>query len=308
MTSDGDVPATTVTIPSGVSIGEVTVELIEKTSLLKGTTKFTITVPTLALNIGTATMGESVTVSGSGWVPSSSVTITLKEGTTTKLTAVAAADSNGDISNTVTIPSTVGVGPRTLTFTASDGSVGNSSTAVNLAIPKATLSLSSGTATVGDVVEVVAAGFPPNSGLSILEIGGADVRTGVETSDSRGGLTVEFIVPGVTGSNLVKVKIGNKEVSTSLTVTATTAPAAAATDTPADIFADVIANSDNLVRVWRFANATQSWEFYDPRPAFESANTLEKSGSGDIVWVNVTAEQAFQSTTLFPGWNLISLD
>ena len=104
------------------------------------------------------------------------------------------------------------------------------------------------------------------------------------------------------------VKIGGTEVSTSLTVLAAKAPAAAATDAPAEIFADVIANDDNLVRVWRFDNATQGWEFYDPRPAFESANTLEKSGAGDIVWVNVTAEQAFQSTTLFPGWNLISLD
>ena len=76
---------------------------------------------------------------------------------------------------------------------------------------------------------------------------------------------------------------------------------------PQTIFADVIANEDNLVRVWRFSNADQSWNFYDPRPAFESANTLEKSGAGDIVWVNVTAEQAFQGGTLFPGWNLISL-
>ena len=83
---------------------------------------------------------------------------------------------------------------------------------------------------------------------------------------------------------------------------------AAATTAPVDIFADVIANDDNLVRVWRFTNADQTWEFYDPRAAFASANTLEKSGAGDIVWVNVTVEQAFQSTTLFPGWNLISLD
>ena len=71
---------------------------------------------------------------------------------------------------------------------------------------------------------------------------------------------------------------------------------------------DVISNDDNLVRVWRFSNADQSWNFYDPRPAFASANTLAKTGAGDIVWVNVTAEQTFQSATLFPGWNLISLN
>ena len=82
---------------------------------------------------------------------------------------------------------------------------------------------------------------------------------------------------------------------------------AAATDATETIFADVIANGDNLVRVWRFSNADQSWAFYDPRPAFITANTLTKSGAGDIVWVNVITEQEFQGGTLFPGWNLISL-
>ena len=74
-----------------------------------------------------------------------------------------------------------------------------------------------------------------------------------------------------------------------------------------DVFADSIA-ADNLVRVWKFSNADQSWSFYDPREAFSAANTLADTVSGDIVWVNVTAEESFQSGTLYPGWNLISLD
>jgi hypothetical protein len=130
----------------------------------------------------------------------------------------------------------------------------------------------------------------------------------VATSDSEGGLTTSFIVPGVTGSNIVTVKIGANTVSTSISVLASAGTAPAATTAPADIFADVIANGDNLVRVWRFSNADQSWNFYDPRPAFDGANTLAKSGTGDIVWVNVKVEQAFQGGTLFPGWNLISLN
>ena len=82
---------------------------------------------------------------------------------------------------------------------------------------------------------------------------------------------------------------------------------APATAAPETIFANVIANDDNLVRIWRFDNATQVWRFYDPRPEFEDFNTLAKSGVGDIVWVNVTTEQAFQAGTLFPGWNLMTL-
>ncbi|MCI0812088.1 MAG: hypothetical protein J4O10_11115, partial [Chloroflexi bacterium] len=227
----------------------------------------------------------------------------------TVATKVATTDGSGDFETAVTIPSTVGVGPKTVTFTAADASTfGNTATAQTLSVPKPKITLSSSEANIGDVVDVEATGFPPSSGLSTLTIGGADVRSGVVTTNTQGSLSTSFIVPGVTGSNIVTVIIGSETVSTSISVLAASGTAAAATTAPAEIFADVIANDDNLVRVWRFSNATQTWEFYDPRPAFEQANTLEKSGAGDIVWVNVTSEQAFQSTTLFPGWNLISLD
>jgi hypothetical protein len=95
--------------------------------------------------------------------------------------------------------------------------------------------------------------------------------------------------------------------STTFIATAAKVVAASTADNTEVIFADVIANDDSLVRVWRFSNADQSWNFFDPRPAFSAANTLAKTGAGDIVWVNVTAEQTFQDGTLFPGWNLISL-
>jgi hypothetical protein len=237
------------------------------------------------------------------------VTITLTAATVIVATKVTTADGAGAIDTAMDVPSTVGVGPITVTFTAADAATyNNSSVAQTMKVPKPTVTLSVSEANVGDVVDVTAAGFAPLSGLSVLTIGGADVRSGTVTSDAEGNATASFTVPGVTGSNIVTVTIGAETVSTSLSVTAAAVAAAAATTAPADIFADVIANDDSLVRVWRFANADQSWQFYDPRPAFASANTLEKSGAGDIVWVNVTVEQTFQSTTLYPGWNLISLD
>jgi len=116
------------------------------------------------------------------------------------------------------------------------------------------------------------------------------------------------MVPGLTaGNHTVKVTASSVTGSISLKVVATTAEVIAASTATADVFADSIA-ADNLVRVWKFNNADQSWSFYDPREAFADANTLANTVSGDIVWVNVTAEEAFQSTTLYPGWNLISLD
>lgn len=98
------------------------------------------------------------------------------------------------------------------------------------------------------------------------------------------------------------------QVAPSLSVTGTVEVPAVAVTGPETVFADVIANDGNLVRVWRFDNASQNWEFYDPRPAFDPANTLTEVPAGEIIWVNVTAEQSFQGETLFPGWNLISLN
>jgi len=275
---------------------------------------FEITVPTLVIGLAEANMGQAVPITGAGWVPSSAVTLTLASASTTRATKVVTADTAGAIDTTMDIPSTVGVGPVTVTFTAADqATYNNSSVAQTLKVPKPTVLLSTSDPKVGDVVDVTAAGFPPLSGLSTLTIGGADVSGSTPiTSDAEGGLTTSFIVPGVTGSNIVTVKIGATEVSTSVSVAAATTTAAATT-APADIFADVIANDDNLVRVWRFSNGDQTWEFYDPRAAFASANTLEKSGTGDIVWVNVNVDQNFSGTDtdggdLSSGWNLIVLN
>ena len=94
---------------------------------------------------------------------------------------------------------------------ADDGALGNETLAVNLSIPAATITLSpSGTATVGDRVTVMASGFTPSTGLSELTIGGANVMEGVVVTDEQGNLTTSFTVPGLTGAQLVKVKIGNR--------------------------------------------------------------------------------------------------
>jgi len=75
---------------------------------------------------------------------------------------------------------------------------------------------------------------------------------------------------------------------------------------PCEVFSSIRAQ-DNLVAVWRFSNADYSWSFYVPDDAFYGINNLTL-GAGDIVWVNVLTEQVFQTGTLFPGWNLISLN
>ena len=45
---------------------------------------------------------------------------------------------------------------------------------------------------------------------------------------------------------------------------------------------------DNLVRVFKFNNATKTWLFYDPREEFAAVNTLTTLTSGEAYWIKVT--------------------
>lgn len=71
-----------------------------------------------------------------------------------------------------------------------------------------------------------------------------------------------------------------------------------------EIFADLPVD---FSRVWRFENESQTWEFYDPRPAFATANTIRSAYRNDIIWVNINQVGTVRGSTLVPGWNLIIL-
>ena len=73
-----------------------------------------------------------------------------------------------------------------------------------------------------------------------------------------------------------------------------------------EVFEDVIAAGQLLV-VWRYDNATATWASYDPSAPAE-LNDLNLVSTGDIVWVEVTENVAFQGQTLRAGWQLISLE
>jgi hypothetical protein len=177
--------------------------------------------------------------------------------------------------------------------------------------PNPSITITPAEASVEETITVTGTGFNSLGTVTSLVIGSASALPSPAPRATRNGeITAEVTVPLLNAGSYTLTMSNASAFSGSATFTATAAKVVAAStaDNTETVFADVIANDDSLVRVWRFSNADQSWSFYDPRPAFASANTLVKTGAGDIVWVNVTAEQAFQSGTLFPGWNLISLN
>ena len=73
----------------------------------------------------------------------------------------------------------------------------------------------------------------------------------------------------------------------------------------AEVFGELV-NAGSRVAVWRYDNATQTWDAYNPAVPSE-VNDLTHAAPKDIVWVEVTEETQFQGRTLRKGWNLISL-
>jgi len=267
-----------------------------------------MTVPgrTITLSSDSSKRGSEVTVTGTGYEAKGTVAMTYLSGTTTTTLGSATADSYGDFTKVVTIPNTPSI-PSTNTITGAITS-GGSKTATHK-IPASAIEVDVAEQSTGETITITGSGFPAYAAVATMTIGGLDVRpTPAPSTDVDGGFTSSVMVPGLTeGNHTVKVTASSVTGSVSLKVISTTAAVIAVSTATADVFADSIA-ADNLVRVWRFDNASQEWSFYDPRPAFASANTMDDTASGDIVWVNVTAEESFQDGTLFPGWNLISLN
>jgi len=261
---------------------------------------------TLTLSSDSSKRASEVTVTGTGYEAKGTVSLTYTSGTTDTSLGSATADSYGDFSKVVTIPNTPSI-PSTNTVTGAISSGGTQNTTHK--IPASSITVDTDEAETGTNITITGAGFPAYATVGTMQIGGLDVKpTPAPSTDVDGNFTSTVMVPGlVAGNHTVKATASSVTGSVSLKVVATTAAVVAASTATEDVFADSIA-ADNLVRVWKFSNADQSWSFYDPREAFAAANTLANTVSGDIVWVNVTAEESFQSGTLYPGWNLISLD
>jgi hypothetical protein len=267
-----------------------------------------ITVPgrTLTLSDAESKRASEVTVTGTGYEADGTVALTYTSGSTDTSLGSATADAFGGFTKVITIPNTPAI-PSTNTITGAISSGGTKNTTHK--IPAASISTDIAEQSTGESITITGVGFPSYVSVGTLTIGGIDAKpTPAPATDTDGGFTTTVMVPGlVNGNHSVSVTAGSVTGSTSVKVVATTAAVVAVSTATEDVFADSIA-ADNLVRVWKFSNADQSWSFYDPREAFADANTLANTVSGDIVWVNVTAEESFQSGTLYPGWNLISLD
>ena len=319
--SDG-VGTGTVTIPIGTDPSTILFTAEDNAAALNddatenrsATANLVVPTGTVAVDPAEASTGNFITVSGSAFPPNSVGTALTFGGASAFPPGGFSTDSNGDFSVLVEVPPASGGGsltPGTKIIKVAIGQVEGSTT--RFAVPDPTIVITPSEVTVEDIATITGTGFDSLVTATALTIGNTVVMPSPAPRAGRNGdITAEILIPLFNpGVYIVVMSTGDDfSAAGTITVLAAGSKAASTAADAKDVFADVINNGDNLVRVWRYDNSAISadkepWTFYDPK--FEDASTLKKTGAGDIVWINVINEQKFQGQTLFAGWNLILL-
>ena len=319
--SDG-VGTGTVTIPIGINPSTILITAEDNAAALNddatenrsATANLVVPTGTVAVDPAEASTGNFITVSGSAFPPNSVGTALTFGGASAFPPGGFSTDSNGDFSVLVEVPPASGGGsltPGTKIIKVAIGQAEGST--IGFAVPDPTIVITPSEVTVEDIATITGTGFDSLVTATALTIGNTVVMPSPAPRAGRNGdITAEILIPLFNpGVYIVVMSTGDDFSATgTITVLAAGSKAASTAADAKDVFADVINNGDNLVRVWRYDNSAISadkepWTFYDPK--FEDASTLKKTGAGDIVWINVINKQEFQGQTLFAGWNLILL-
>ena len=288
----------------------------------------------LTLTPASGRVGTRVDVAGSGFPADnpaeggdSTVTVEILysiTGSEPRTVATLTPDGSGNVRGWFTVPLGAGI-PSTNAVRAVYEIPANDvivTTSAVHQVPRAGITLDQESGPAGTIVTITGGGFKRYTSVTRIDFGTLDVRSGFGLStDGVGGFETTFLVPGAnTGAQAVSVKVGETTASATFTVSADVLVAppspAAAPMPPAEALAAVIANDNNLVRVWQFDASMQNeapdfgWSLYDPRPLFADANTIEMVESGKFYWINVQNEQTAvlggTSRTLYAGWNPVT--
>ncbi|MEE8389695.1 MAG: hypothetical protein V3S14_02715 [Anaerolineae bacterium] len=286
----GNISPTTRRVPNGSATGSNTVLAVDS-GTLSATAVFTVTQPTIEISPSSGSLGDTVTVTGAGWVPGSLGLVTITFNATTQ--AVTTPDADGAFTAQFQIPSTAVSGQL---VDASDG-FGNNAADKSFLISAASISIDPATGPPGTSVTVTGVGFLPTSAVTTLTIGGGNVlpTTPVITS-ALGGFNTTFTVPGLgSGAQTVSATVVSTTATSFFTITAAEA-------TVSNVTASI---ASSLVRIWGYSAG--AWQMYDPADTIGSDLATLTEGRG--YWVNVTEAASLvylgKSRTLDLGWNLM---
>ena len=268
----------------------------------QGSATLTIPKETISITPTESRIGSVITVSCAGFPVGASKLVTIKYDGTTRDTTT--TDSAGNcVSVDIEVPNDAGVGESHKV--RAEGNVAGDADAVNVEVdhktPKAVVSLSADEASRGSILTISGANFNTFRPVKI-EIGDSLVTPSpAPTTDRDGAFSADVLVPGVSlGNRNVRVTVNNVPVVENVRITDNPV-----IQTPAQVFG---ALGDALRVVWYYNNATQSWNFYNPAPAFAAASDLTEIPSGISSYdVHLNEAATFNGVDYPAGWVRINL-
>jgi hypothetical protein len=281
----GEMFPTTLVVPAGLTVGANTVRGTDNNGLVCSGS-FTVTKPTVAVSPATGPKGSSTTITGSGWVPNSTVTLNFAGSPMTVI-----ADANGNIAAAMSVPAGAATGANSIT--AAD-TMGNSAVPASYVVPGAAIMVDPTEGGPGSTVTVSGTGFAGYAAITVM-FGGYTLPAN-PLSSPLGDFTLATTVPGVApGSQVVQASDGTSLATTFFVVKM-------APETVQTALAGIM---DVLDIIWDYAGG--DWLFYDPGDAAGSDLTGLSAGTGYWVKVSADAELIYggHSYSLVSGWNNI---
>ena len=310
--------ATTISIPvTDVTVagGAITVKAVDDQGIVE-TTQVIIGIPSITLEPETSRINTDVSVTGRGF-PASNVLTRVNSQVPISYAGfaltVVSADDLGGFTATIRVPASTRISSNNIVRATVVG-FDQWGMAVH-AVPRPTITLSPSSGVPGTAVTVAGKGFPPNAVIASSRAGDINVLSApAPVTDGDGNLltffTMPIFLPGVQTVSVTAGGLTGNDVFTVIEGAAVvqTLPTPSPSALPADALAS-LTQGENLLRVWTFNNGSKTWEFFDPRPAFVNANTINRMVPSYIYWFQLKRGQAAslngRVVSLFEGWNLV---
>ena len=310
--------ATTISIPvTDVTVagGAITIEAVDDNGV-SNTTQVIIGIPGITLNPASSRVNTEVSIVGQGF-PAANVLTRFNAQVPISYAgfalAVVSADKFGGFTATIQVPKSTKI-PSNNIVRATVLGFDQWGLGVHT-VPEPTITLSPSTGVAGTAVTIAGKGFSPNIAVSTARTGGINVLGSPRlVTDDDGDFVKIFNMPVFPpGRQTVTVAVDGwaaKNVFTVVEGVAVTRalPLPSSSTKAADALAS-LTQDENLIRVWTFDNGSKTWEFFDPRPAFSKANTINSMVPSRIYWIRLNRDQttSLNDTVvpLFKGWNLV---
>ena len=250
----------------------------------EGKTKITILEPTVMVMPLVAGPRDYITIRGANWPVTTSDDDHDVDITVDGKTRSASIDSTGRFNYSYQLSGGIDIGmEHDITVMFDGGTGGDIEETITFSVPSANVVVTPPAAAPGESIGLEITGMPIYERVTEVTIdggnrlGGTAVNTNSEGDVSITGIVIPFADPGFYPVKIVVGTGGSAETAiVQLEILSESGVRGVASQLPEA----VTELGDSLVRIFHFNSTSKVWTFYDPRPEFESLNTLTELAAG----------------------------